>query len=238
MKPPQRPFPFTVHGTKMLERLAGNEYYVSTMVSPVLSKFPIETRDQEKTTFTCHTGTFASVAWLRLMQCSRHVSRCYVSNFHDMVEKTMAVFNGRLLKAILWSKRALSSAIRFLRKGLRLTKPKSMSLQNYLIPPPSKELGSFRGHAVFTGCFIQDFSKIIRPMTISMRRILHYLSDDCIRAFQTLKDRLTEAPILIAPNWDLPFELMCDASDFAIGAVLGQRHEKTLSAYHYASRPD
>ncbi|GJV06205.1 reverse transcriptase domain-containing protein [Tanacetum coccineum] len=42
-------------------------------------------------------------------------------------------------------------------------------------------------------------------------------SDDCIRAFQTLKDRLTEAPILIAPNWDLPFELMCDASDFAIG---------------------
>ncbi|GJR98640.1 reverse transcriptase domain-containing protein [Tanacetum coccineum] len=44
-------------------------------------------------------------------------------------------------------------------------------------------------------------------------------SDDCIRAFQTLKDRLTEAPILIAPNWDLPFELMCDASDFAIGAV-------------------
>ncbi|GJR29328.1 reverse transcriptase domain-containing protein [Tanacetum coccineum] len=49
-------------------------------------------------------------------------------------------------------------------------------------------------------------------------------------------DRLTEAPILIAPNWDLPFELMCDASDFAIGAVLGQRHEKHFRPIHYASK--
>nr|GFC11750.1 retrovirus-related Pol polyprotein from transposon 17.6 [Tanacetum cinerariifolium] len=59
---------------------------------------------------------------------------------------------------------------------------------------------------------------------------------DCIKAFQTLKKKLTEAPILIAPNWDLPFELMCDASDFAIGAVLGQRHEKHFRPIHYASK--
>nr|GEW69041.1 reverse transcriptase domain-containing protein [Tanacetum cinerariifolium] len=44
------------------------------------------------------------------------------------------------------------------------------------------------------------------------------------------------APILIAPDWDLPFELMCDASDFAIGAVLGQRHEKHFRPIHYASK--
>nr|GEY71473.1 reverse transcriptase domain-containing protein [Tanacetum cinerariifolium] len=59
---------------------------------------------------------------------------------------------------------------------------------------------------------------------------------DCIQAFQTLKKKLTEAPILIAPNWDLPFELMCDASDFAIGAVLGQRHEKHFKPIHYVSK--
>ncbi|GKF38637.1 DNA-directed DNA polymerase [Tanacetum coccineum] len=47
-----------------------------------------------------------------------------------------------------------------------------------------------------------------------------------VKGIRSFLDRLTEAPILIAPNWDLPFELMCDASDFAIGAVLGQRHEK------------
>nr|GEW13112.1 reverse transcriptase domain-containing protein [Tanacetum cinerariifolium] len=61
-------------------------------------------------------------------------------------------------------------------------------------------------------------------------------SEDCIQAFQTLKKKLTEAPILIAPNWDLPFELMCDASDFAIGAVLGQRHEKHIKPIHYPSK--
>nr|GFA39814.1 reverse transcriptase domain-containing protein [Tanacetum cinerariifolium] len=61
-------------------------------------------------------------------------------------------------------------------------------------------------------------------------------SEDCIKAFQTLKQELTEAPILIAPNWDLPFELMCDASDFAIGAVLGQRYEKHFRLIHYASK--
>ncbi|GJZ50413.1 reverse transcriptase domain-containing protein [Tanacetum coccineum] len=57
-----------------------------------------------------------------------------------------------------------------------------------------------------------------------------------VKAFETLKKKLTEAPILIAPDWDLPFELMCDASDFAIGAVLGQRHEKHFRPIHYASK--
>nr|GFC66143.1 reverse transcriptase domain-containing protein [Tanacetum cinerariifolium] len=60
--------------------------------------------------------------------------------------------------------------------------------------------------------------------------------EDYIQAFQTLKKKLTEAPILIAPNCDLPFELMCDVSDFAIGAVLGQRHEKHFKPIHYASK--
>nr|GEX99143.1 reverse transcriptase domain-containing protein [Tanacetum cinerariifolium] len=55
-------------------------------------------------------------------------------------------------------------------------------------------------------------------------------------AFRTLKDKLTEAPILIAPNWDQPFELMCNASDFTVGAVLGQRIEKHFRPIHYASK--
>nr|GFA81323.1 reverse transcriptase domain-containing protein [Tanacetum cinerariifolium] len=61
-------------------------------------------------------------------------------------------------------------------------------------------------------------------------------SEDCIKAFQMLKKKLTKAPILIAPNWDLPFELMCHANDFAIGAVLGQRHEKHFRPIHYDSK--
>nr|GEY16752.1 hypothetical protein [Tanacetum cinerariifolium] len=61
-------------------------------------------------------------------------------------------------------------------------------------------------------------------------------SNECIQAFRTLKDKLTEASILIAPNWDQPFELMCDASDYAVGAVLGQRIEKHFQLIHYASK--
>nr|GFC66076.1 reverse transcriptase domain-containing protein [Tanacetum cinerariifolium] len=59
---------------------------------------------------------------------------------------------------------------------------------------------------------------------------------ECVEAFQTLKRKLTEAPILIASDWDLSFELICDASDFAIGAVLGQRQEKHFRPIHYAGK--
>nr|GEW14151.1 reverse transcriptase domain-containing protein [Tanacetum cinerariifolium] len=59
---------------------------------------------------------------------------------------------------------------------------------------------------------------------------------DCIDAFETLTKMLTEAPILVVPDWNLPFELMCDASDFAIGAVLGQRKTKHFHPIHYASK--
>nr|GEV73137.1 reverse transcriptase domain-containing protein [Tanacetum cinerariifolium] len=67
---------------------------------------------------------------------------------------------------------------------------------------------------------------------------LFIFSKECVEAFQTLKRKLPEAPapILIAPDWDMPFELMFDASDFAIGAVVGQRQEKNFRPIHYASK--
>nr|GFA56396.1 reverse transcriptase domain-containing protein [Tanacetum cinerariifolium] len=74
-------------------------------------------------------------------------------------------------------------------------------------------------------------------MTHLLEKILPFIfSNECIQAFRTLKDKLTEALILIAPNWDQPFELMCDASDYAVGAVLGQRIKKYFRPIHYASK--
>nr|GEW48762.1 reverse transcriptase domain-containing protein [Tanacetum cinerariifolium] len=61
-------------------------------------------------------------------------------------------------------------------------------------------------------------------------------SNECIQAFRTLKEKLTEAPILKASNWDQPFELMCDARDYAIGAILAQRVEKNFWPIHYANK--
>nr|GEV23036.1 reverse transcriptase domain-containing protein [Tanacetum cinerariifolium] len=104
-------------------------------------------------------------------------------------------------------------------------------------PTTVKGIQSFLGHADFYRRFIQDFSKIARPMTRLLKKdTLFFFSTECIEAFQTLKKKLTKASILVGPDWDLPFELMCDASDFTIGAVLGQRKTKHFQSIHYASK--
>nr|GFA17667.1 hypothetical protein [Tanacetum cinerariifolium] len=79
--------------------------------------------------------------------------------------------------------------------------------------------------------------EIAQPMTRLLKKdTSFFFFKECVEAFQTLKRKLTEAQILIAPDWDLPFELMCDASDFAIVAVLGQRQEKHFRPICYASK--
>nr|GEY00918.1 reverse transcriptase domain-containing protein [Tanacetum cinerariifolium] len=104
-------------------------------------------------------------------------------------------------------------------------------------PITVKGIRSFLGHAGFYRRFIQDFSKIARPMTRLFKKdTLFLFSKECVEAFQTLKRKLTEAPILITPDCDFPFELMCDASDFALGAVLGQHQEKHFRPIHYACK--
>nr|GEU59500.1 reverse transcriptase domain-containing protein [Tanacetum cinerariifolium] len=100
-------------------------------------------------------------------------------------------------------------------------------------PTTVKGVRSFLGHAGFYRRFIQDFSKIARPMTHLLENETPFVfSKECVDAFDTLKKKLTEAPILAVPDWNLPFELMCDASDFAIDAVLGQRKTKHFQPIH------
>nr|GFA39476.1 reverse transcriptase domain-containing protein [Tanacetum cinerariifolium] len=100
-----------------------------------------------------------------------------------------------------------------------------------------KGVRSFLVHAGFYRRFIQDFSKIARPMTYLLEKETPFVFyKECIDAFNTLKKKLTEASILVVPDWNLPFELMCDASDYAIGAVLGQRKMKHFQPIHYASK--
>nr|GEW09185.1 reverse transcriptase domain-containing protein [Tanacetum cinerariifolium] len=100
-----------------------------------------------------------------------------------------------------------------------------------------KGVRSFLGHGRFYRRFIQDFSKIARPMNHLLEKETPFIfSKECIKAFNTLKKKLFEAPILVAPNWDLPFEIMCDASDFTVGAVLGQQKTKHFQPIHYASK--
>ncbi|GJU20448.1 reverse transcriptase domain-containing protein [Tanacetum coccineum] len=91
-------------------------------------------------------------------------------------------------------------------------------------PTTVKGIRSFLSHAGFYHRFIQDFSKITRPMTHLLEKETSFIFlKECIEAFETLKQKLIEAPILVAPDWDLPFEITCDASNFAVGVVLGQQ---------------
>ncbi|GJR09494.1 reverse transcriptase domain-containing protein [Tanacetum coccineum] len=123
------------------------------------------------------------------------------------------------------------------KSGLEVDRAKVEVIAKLPHPTSVKGVRSFLGHAGFYRRFIQDFSKIARPMThLLEKETPFFFSEECIESFNTLKRKLTEAPILIAPDWDLPFELMCDASDFAIGAVLGQRKNKHFQPIHYASK--
>ena len=107
------------------------------------------------------------------------------------------------------------------------------------LPPPSlvKGIRSFLGHAGFYRQFIKDFSRITKPLSILLAQETTFVFyEQCLQAFSVLKDKLVLAPIVVAPDWDLPFELMCDASDYAIGAVLGYKKERRFLVIHYANR--
>nr|GEU50127.1 reverse transcriptase domain-containing protein [Tanacetum cinerariifolium] len=107
------------------------------------------------------------------------------------------------------------------------------------LPPLTtvKGVRSFLGHAGFYRRYIQDFLKIARPMTHLLEKDTPFVFlDECLASFKILKKRLTQAPILVSSDWDLPFKLMCDTSDYVVGSVLGQRKDKYFRPIHYASK--
>ncbi|GJT20296.1 reverse transcriptase domain-containing protein [Tanacetum coccineum] len=193
--------------------------------------------------------------------------RCMMAIFHDMIEKIMEVFMDdfsvfgdsfstclshleKMLKrcedtnlVLNWEKshfmvkEGIVLGHKISKSGIEVDRAKVDVIAKLPHPTTVKGVRSFLGHASFYRRFIQDFSKIARPMThLLEKETPFFFSKECIESFNTLKRKLTEAPILIAPDWDLPFELMCDASIFAIGAVLGQRKNKHFQPIHYASK--
>jgi hypothetical protein len=77
----------------------------------------------------------------------------------------------------------------------------------------------------------------LKPLTNLLQKDVPFVfDDDCKEAFETLKKALIIALIVQPPDWNLPFQIMCDASDFAMGVVLGQHVDKKLNVIHYASK--
>ncbi|GJX38555.1 reverse transcriptase domain-containing protein [Tanacetum coccineum] len=121
--------------------------------------------------------------------------------------------------------------------GIEVDKAKIEAISKLPYSTNVKAIGSFLGHAGFYRRFIKDFSQIARPMTqLLVKDAPFNFSEECIQAFDKLKCELTHALIMIKPDWSLPFEIMCDASDYAVEAVLGQSVDKHFKPIHYASK--
>lgn len=122
-------------------------------------------------------------------------------------------------------------------RGLEVDKEKIKVISSLPYPTCVREVHSFLGHAGFYRRFIKDFSKISSLLCSLLTKDTPFDFDkSCKIAFDTLKEHLTMAPIIQPPNWELPFEIMCDASDKAVGGVLGQRVDKVPYVIYYASK--
>jgi len=108
------------------------------------------------------------------------------------------------------------------RRGIEVDKAKIEVIAKLSPPKCIKDIQSFLGHVVFYWRFIKDLSKIAKTLTNLLAKDVPFDFDDgCFKSWEKLKQELISAPIISAPNWTQPFEIMCDASDLAIGAVPG-----------------
>jgi hypothetical protein len=107
------------------------------------------------------------------------------------------------------------------------------------LSPPTivKGIHSFLGHAGFYQRFIQNFCQIAQPLTHLLAKDAPFIfTEECFQSFHTLKEALVSAPVIQPPDWHLPFEIMCDAGDYTVGAVLGQSKDEKHYAISYASK--
>ncbi|GJW04940.1 reverse transcriptase domain-containing protein [Tanacetum coccineum] len=178
-------------------------------------QIPITPEEQEKTTFTCPCGTFAYRRMpFGLCNAPKTFQRCMTAIFHDMIKCSVDVKNlvQNWEKCHFMVKEGIVLGHKISGKGIKVDKAKIDIHKRFFNDFQTNDPAFNKKNAKF------DFY------------------EDCKKAFNKLKERLTIAPIIISPDWSIPFELMCDASDFAIGEVLGQRIDGKFKPIYYASK--
>ncbi|XP_057770988.1 uncharacterized mitochondrial protein AtMg00860-like [Salvia miltiorrhiza] len=116
-------------------------------------------------------------------------------------------------------------------RGIEVDKAKIEIIAKLPYPTNIKQLRGFLGHAGFYRRFVKDFAKIAQPMTKLLQNEVEWnFDEDCKEAFQILKNNLISAPIIQPPDWGMPFEVMCDASGYAIGQFLGRSGEMRVTS--------
>ncbi|CAA7037213.1 unnamed protein product [Microthlaspi erraticum] len=224
------PLPFI---DQMLERLANHHYYCFLDGYSGFFQIPIHPNDQEKITFTCPYGTFAYKRMpFGLCNAPATFQRCMTSIFSDLIEEMVEVFMddfsvyGSSFSSCLFNLcRVLSRCEEtnlvlnwekchfMVKEGIVLghkISANGIEVMMQLQPPKTvKDIRSFLGHAGFYRRFIKDFSKIARPLTRLLCKEVEFAFDaDCLEAFELIKEALVSAPVVQAPDWDHPFEIM------------------------------
>ncbi|KAL5578211.1 hypothetical protein UlMin_019910 [Ulmus minor] len=197
----------------------------------------IAPEDQHKTTFTCPYGTFAFRRMPFGFFFGDSFSMCLenLAKVLKRCEETNLVLNWE--KCHFMVKEGIVLGHKVSRDGLEVDKAKVETIEK--LPPPVsvKGIRSFLGHAGFYRRFIKDFSKVAKPLCNLLEKDRKFDFDEgCLKAFLELKQKLSSAPVIVAPDWAAPFELMCDASDVAVGAVLGQKRNRVFHYIYYASK--
>ena len=122
-------------------------------------------------------------------------------------------------------------------RGLEVDKEKIATIQTLNPPTIVRGIRSFLGHACFYHIFIKDLSKIAKPPCKLLEKDAIFNFDEaCTKTLKEIKNKLIEAPIVVVLTWNEPFEIMCNASDFAVGVVLGQRRGKMFRPIYYANK--
>ncbi|CAA7409872.1 unnamed protein product [Spirodela intermedia] len=236
------PLPFTY---QILEKLAGKNFFCFLDGYFGYNQIYINPLDQEKTTFTCPFGTFAFKRMpFSLCNAPATFQRCMLSIFSDMIEKCMeifmddfSVFGESFDECLNHLQHGVVLGHIVSKRGLEVDRAKIDIISKMKLPNLVKQIRSFLGHAGYYRKFIQDFSKISKPLTMLLSKDVPFNFDEkCFESFSEIKRLLTEAPILQAPDWSLPFEIMCDASNYAVGAVLGQTKESKPIVISYAGK--
>ncbi|BBG96958.1 transposable element gene [Prunus dulcis] len=218
------PLPFI---DQMLERLAGHSHYCFLDGYSGYNQIAIAPEDQEKTTFTCPFGTFAYRRMpFGLCNAPATFQRCMMSIFSDMVERFIEVFMDDF--SVFGD--SFDQCLHNLSKVLARCEHTNLVLNwekcHFMV-----NQGIVLGHVISSKGIEVDKAKIdliaSMPSPTSVKEV---------RSFLGHAEDAHNCPIIIPPDWSLPFELMCDASDYAVGAVLGQRVDKKPHAIYYASR--
>nr|GFA21994.1 hypothetical protein [Tanacetum cinerariifolium] len=206
--------------TRLVTEWRGTNTIVSLMVSLDIFKFPLTLVIRRKQRSPVHTSRSPIDTCFRFVQCTRHISKVYVGYFHDMVEKTMEVFMDDFSVFGNSFENCLSHLDKMLQRCEDTILCLNWEKSHFMV----KE-GIVLDHKISKNGIEVDkakvdvIAKLPHPTTV-----------------KDVKEKTHENSNLDSPKLDLPFELMCDASDFAIGAVLGQRHEKHFKPIHYASK--